>query len=220
MERPTASEGTRIILVRHGQTVWNRDRRVQGHTDTPLDAVGKRQAARLAPRLAGEPIVATHASDLSRAVETAAPVAAALGQEVRTWRELRELCYGPWEGLTVLEIERRYPDAYRRWREDNLRFRFPGIEPVEALYRRAMVAGREILAAHDGRTSLIVAHGGSLRALICGLLGWPVAVARQLRLDNASISCIEYAAHGPLLVLFNDVGHLIEEQAEPIPLPT
>lgn len=210
-----ASEGTRVILVRHGQTEWNAAHRVQGQTDIPLDALGRWQAERLAGRLSGERIDAVHTSDLSRARETARPIAAERGLTVHEWSELREMRYGPWEGLTVGEIEASYPEEYLVWRRDRLRFRLDGIETLEALRDRALVAGRQILAAHDGQTITIVGHGGTSRALLCALLGWPVAVSLQLRMDNVSVSRLEYTARGPVLVLYNDISHLASALDEP-----
>jgi alpha-ribazole phosphatase len=118
------------------------------------------------------------------------------------------MAYGPWEGLTVAEIEHGYPEAYAAWRYDRLRFHLDGVETLEALQERGLSAGRAILAGHEGGTLAVVGHGGALRALLCALLGWPGAVGLRLRLDNGSISRIEYTAHGPSLVLLNDVAHL------------
>jgi broad specificity phosphatase PhoE len=203
-----APEGTGVILVRHGRTEWNATRRVQGQTDAPLDALGRAQAARTAARLATEPITALHTSDLCRAVESARPLAEARGLAIRTWPELREIGYGPWEGLTVAEIESRYPEQYGVWRRDRLRFRLEGVETLEALHDRALRVGRAILNGHGGETVAVVGHGGMLRSLLCALLGWPIPVGLQLRMDNASVSRVEYTAHGPLLALFNDTSHL------------
>jgi alpha-ribazole phosphatase len=200
--------GTRLILIRHGQTEWNRDRRVQGHTDAPLDEIGRAQAERLALRLAGEALDAVYASDLSRAVETARGIVTARGLTLRPSHLFREASYGLWEGLTVAEIEAAYPEEYRLWREDGLRHRAPQGETFEDLQARALTGMREILAAQVGSGIALVSHGGTIRALLCGLLGWPLACARQLRLDNASITRVEYGPYGPSLVAFNDTSHL------------
>jgi broad specificity phosphatase PhoE len=210
----TIAEQTRLILVRHGQTEWNRDRRVQGHTDTPLDEVGRAQAERVARRLAEEPIAAVYASDLSRAQETAQRIAAPRGLRIETSPLFREAHYGLWEGMTVAEIEAQYPEAYLRWREDSLRNRAPEGETLEELQQRALAGAAEILIAHGGESVVVVAHGGSIRSLICGLMGWPLAAHRQLRLDNASISRVEYGPYGPALVSFNDTCHLTPCPAE------
>jgi broad specificity phosphatase PhoE len=203
-----AVEQTRLILVRHGQTEWNRNWRVQGHTDISLDEVGRAQAERVARRLAGEPVTAVYASDLTRAEETAQRIADKRGLRVETSPLFREANYGLWEGMTVTEIEAGYPEAYRLWRKDSLRNRAPEGETLEELQQRALAGVAEILIAHGGESVVIVAHGGSIRSLICGLLGWPLAVHRQLRLDNASISRIDYGPYGPALTQFNDTCHL------------
>jgi probable phosphoglycerate mutase len=211
----SAPEGTHIILVRHGQTEWNAARRVQGQTDAPLDELGRAQADRVTARLSREPIAAIHTSDLSRALDTARPLATALGIPLHTLTALREMAYGPWEGLTVAEIESRYPEQYRTWRQDRLRFRLEGVETLEALHERAVEVGQAILAGHAGQTLAVVGHGGMLRALLCALLGWPAAMGLQLRMDNASVSRVEYSAYGPSLVLFNDTSHLAVPLEEP-----
>lgn len=204
----SAPDGTRLILIRHGRTEWNATHRVQGQTDAPLDDLGRSQADRMARRLAAEPITAVHSSDLSRAMETARPLAAALALPIQPWPELREMGFGPWEGLTVGEIESDYPTEYAAWRRDRPQFRMEGIETMEALSERALGVGRKILARHGGERIAVVGHGGQLRSLLCAILGWPVGAALQLRMDNAAVTRVEYTAHGPLLVLFNDVAHL------------
>ena len=103
-------EATRIIAIRHGQTAWNAETRMQGQLDTALDALGSWQAQQLAQALAHEPIDAIVASDLSRAMQTAAPLAAARGLRVQPERDLRERCFGVFEGFTYADIGRHWPD--------------------------------------------------------------------------------------------------------------
>src|SRR5262245_19420506 len=110
--------GTELILLRHGETDWNRDRRIQGNTDIGLSSVGLDQARRLADRMASERIAAIYSSDLARARETATPLAEALALRLQTTPLLREVGFGAWEGLTLSEVEACWPDEYAAWRQD------------------------------------------------------------------------------------------------------
>jgi broad specificity phosphatase PhoE len=145
---------TTILLARHGETDWNRDLRVQGHSDTPLNEVGRDQARSLAGALAEEPIRAIYASDLSRARETAEIVAAGLGLEVRLDPELRERDFGSWEGLTREEIDERFGRASRHDGESD-----------DEVRERVLAAVHRIVARHHGEEVLVVSHGGALNSL-------------------------------------------------------
>lgn len=153
---------TTILLARHGETDWNRERRVQGHTDAPLNAAGRAQARELASRLAREPFDAVYASDLARASETALIVADRHALDVVLLPELRERHFGSWEGLTDTEILERFPDARPgRWGDG---------EPAEQMGERVVAALHGVAASHPGGHVLVVAHGGPLRAVLlhCG----------------------------------------------------
>jgi alpha-ribazole phosphatase len=200
--------GTQLVLVRHAETAWNRDRRIQGHTDIALSPRGHEQARGLGLRLAREPIRAVYASDLSRARETAEPLAAALGIPVRTTPLLREVGFGAWEGLTIAEVEAGWPDEYAAWRQDSVSYRPPRGERIEELQRRTLAAVAEIVSAYPGESVAVVAHGGSVKSILCGLMGFPLSVWRRLRVDNASISRLVFGPLGPTLTLYNDTSHL------------
>ena len=147
-----------ILLVRHGQTDWNLERRVQGHTDIPLNAAGIAEAERLARELAMEPLVAVFSSDLVRARDTAAAVAERHGLPVTIDPALREKDFGTWEGLTDTEIAKRFPDAAQgKWGDG---------ETTEVVAERAVAAIDRIRTLHPGGTVLVVSHGGPLRALL------------------------------------------------------
>ena len=147
-----------ILLARHGETDWNLGRRVQGHTDIPLNATGIAQAQALADELAREPIVAVYSSDLSRALDTAGAVAARHRLPVSVDPDLREKNFGSWEGLTDTEISERFPDAKRGVWGDG--------ETTEQVSQRVVAAVERIAARHPGGAVLVVAHGGPLRALL------------------------------------------------------
>jgi broad specificity phosphatase PhoE len=155
---------TRIHLVRHGETDWNRELRWQGHSDPPLNERGRDQARRLADALAPIPFAAVYSSDLSRASETAEIVASRLGLAVTVDPALREIDVGSWEGLTLEEIEARTPDAVARW-EAKGEHGWEGGERHEQMAARVREAVYSIAARHEGEEVLVVSHGGPIRAL-------------------------------------------------------
>lgn len=152
---------TTLILARHGETDWNRDGRFQGHADPPLNDRGREQAQSLAEALAEQRLDAIYSSDLRRAHETALVVAARKGLEVVVDPDLRERDVGEWSGLTLPEIEERFPEELRRFREEGASVG----ESREALSERIVAAVRRIAAAYPRGHVLIVTHGGALRTL-------------------------------------------------------
>lgn len=149
---------TTILFVRHGETDWNLERRVQGHTDRPLNATGAEQVRVLTEELREERLDAVYASDLARARETARPVAEARGLEVELLPELREKNFGSWEGLLDTEIAERFPEARTGpWGD---------AETGDEMTGRVLGALRRIAARHPGGTVLVVSHGGPLRAVL------------------------------------------------------
>jgi broad specificity phosphatase PhoE len=153
---------TTLLLVRHGETDWNRDGRWQGHSDTHLNDVGREQAAQLAAELNGVDVV--YSSDLARARETADILAEHLGLPVRVDPRLRERSFGKWEGKTAPEIEAEFADPHARW----LAGEGPGAddaEPFAEFDARVQAFLAEVLERHPGETVLVVAHGGSIRVI-------------------------------------------------------
>ena len=147
--------------MRHGETDWNREHRVQGHTDVPLNAHGRDQARVLAEELADVRLGGVYSSDLSRARETAAAVALAQALDVDVDPRLREKNFGSWEGLTDVEIAARFPDAVRgRWGDG---------ETTEEVAARAIEAVEVICSRHGDAAVLVVSHGGPLRAILAHL---------------------------------------------------
>ena len=152
---------TEIILARHGETDWNSGRRVQGHTDIPLNAAGVDQARALAEQLVGEPLTAVFSSDLSRALDTARAVADVHGLEVSVDPRLREKNFGTWEGLTDVEIAERFPEARRgQWGDG---------ESTEEVAERVLGVLQRIRDLHPEGPVLVVSHGGPLRAALAAL---------------------------------------------------
>jgi probable phosphoglycerate mutase len=168
-----------ILLARHGETDWNRERRWQGHADPPLNARGRAQARELALALADEPIEGVYASDLSRARETAEIVASARGVGVVVDRALREIDVGEWTGLTTAEIEARYPEGYR-WHLDGGDGWARGEPHAEMSARIVEAIGR--IAPQDPESQVLcVLHGGVIRALLARAEGVELARYRVTR---------------------------------------
>jgi broad specificity phosphatase PhoE len=168
---------TELLLVRHGETDWNRDRRFQGHADPPLNEAGREQAKALAEELGGEGIAVVYTSDLARARETAEIVATNIGAHVVPLRELREIDVGEWQGLTWAEIEERYPDGARRWHEHGSGWEAG--ETYDQLGERVVGALRRIASDHPAERVLVVGHGGTIRATRAFLEGVSVPVSRR-----------------------------------------
>jgi len=167
---------TELLLVRHGETDWNRERRFQGHADPPLNETGREQAHALAAELAAERIELVYTSDLARARETAEIVAATVGADVVALRELREIDVGEWEGLTWPEIEERHPEGVQAWHEHGSGWEAG--ETQEELGERVVEALRRIVAQHPSRRILIVGHGGTIRAIRAFIEGVSVPESR------------------------------------------
>ena len=162
---PTAVLLTRILALRHGETAWNRDTRIQGHIDVPLNARGQWQARRAAEALRAEPIAAVYSSDLSRARQTAEAVAEALGHTVSTHAGLRERHFGEFEGKTWAEIETGWPEQALAWRKRVPEFAPTGGENLLTLRERIARTVNELAARHPGEQVVMVAHGGVLDVL-------------------------------------------------------
>jgi broad specificity phosphatase PhoE len=178
----------RLLLARHAETDWNRDRRWQGHSDPPLNETGRRQASELAERLERERLHAIFSSDAARARETAEIVGLRLGLPVNTDPRLREVSFGVWEGLTRRQIRHRYADDFARW-EAAERPLPPGIEPDEEMADRVLAALREIAASYPEGRVLVVTSGGPIRAVEAHLRGVEQIRARRVlgAVDNCGL---------------------------------
>ncbi|MFI7216786.1 histidine phosphatase family protein [Micromonospora maritima] len=170
---------TRLIIWRHGNTDWNAESRVQGQTDVPLNALGREQARAAAPVLAALRPDAVVASDLRRAADTAAALAALTGLPVRSDARLRERHFGQWQGLALTEVAERFPDEYARWRAGD-----PdpgaGIENLDDLGKRLGAAFRDAADLAAGGTVVVATHGGGARQGVGHLLGWDHTVLRSV----------------------------------------
>jgi len=203
-----ASIQTSLLLIRHGETRWNREGRVQGWLDSPLTDAGMAQARLLAACLALARPDRLYASDLGRARETASPIAARLGLEVTLEPALRERAYGVLEGCTWAEAERGHPEAYARVAARDAAYVVPGGESAEAFHARVIAAVERIAAAHAGECVAIVAHGGVLGVLYRHAAGLPLDAPRTYALANASVNVLRHADGRLTIERWGDVAHL------------
>lgn len=212
-----------LYLTRHGETQWNVQGRIQGWGNSPLTARGREQASQLGQRLADVPLKAVYCSDVDRTRETAEIIIAGRQIEIRRMSQLRETCWGRWEGKTAAEIEAAEPELWARfiargsqmsehddsceWETQTL---VPGGETLEEVNRRiseALEIIRESAQDDDDRV-LVVGHGGSLRLFLTLALDLPPRKIRRWHLDNASLSHILYLkGHPPVIQQVNDTGH-------------
>lgn len=203
---------TRILLVRHGETDWNVESRIQGFTDIPLNHKGRAQARHLAGRLADmldqEPVQAVYASDLQRAFHTAQALAEVFGLTVRPEQQLRERHFGHFEGCTFKEIEERWPQDAARWRSRDPDFGPQGGETLAVFYQRCVDAASRLASAHLGQTIALVAHGGVLDSLYRAATRTPVQAPRAWTVANATLNRLAWTPEGFSLLLWNDATHL------------
>ncbi len=185
---------SQIFLVRHGEVEGNAgpNRTFAGWGDKPLTEKGRAQAQAVAERLSREKLTAVYSSDLMRARDTAQEIASRQNLTVQTETGLREVNYGEWEGLGDAELLRDWSDLWQRRVADPFHVAPPGGESYADLWRRLQPVWDAIVERHQGQSVAIVGHNGSLRILLCHLLGAPLGNARHIRLMNTSISCIEY----------------------------
>jgi probable phosphoglycerate mutase len=184
---------TELLFIRHGETDWNRRQCFQGQIDVPLNGNGLEQAARLGARLAAEPHDAIFSSDLQRAQQTAAPVAAAWGQQPVLVPGLREQCFGVWEGLDFPAIQEKYPDLWPQWLEQDADFALPGGESLAQFHARVIDAVKGLAAQAPGRRLAIVTHGGVLDMLWRTAQGLPLKGPRECAIPNTGLNRLRWA---------------------------
>jgi probable phosphoglycerate mutase len=207
-----AGNETALIVVRHGETLWNREKRMQGTTDTPLSDVGQAQARALGRRLAAHDFTALYASDLSRARQTASIIAEHTGRKLVVDGRLRERCFGIFEGLTAGEIEERFPQEHARFVSRDPDYEVPGGECATRFAGRCLGCLAEIAGRHPGEEIVVVTHGLVLDSLYRAAEGLGHGERRPVPLINASLNFFGHGAGRWRLVLWGDVAHLAPEE--------
>lgn len=199
---------TTILLIRHGQTAWNKEAVFRGRADIPLDEAGLQQAEALAAALQYEGITHIVSSPLSRAVQTATAVADAHGLTVVSADACNDLDFGDWQGLQVAEVQQRYPEPYAVWQSRPREVRFPGGESLDEVADRSFAALAQLVTSHAGETVALVAHRVINKVLICRILGLDTNHFWQIKQDTACLNRLSF--NGALWVLdaLNDTCHL------------
>jgi broad specificity phosphatase PhoE len=197
-----------LHLIRHGESIWNAEKRFQGHADPPLSEKGNAQAERLAARFREADIAAVYSSPLQRAQRTAEVIAKAKGLEVRADERLKERDVGLFTGLTWEEIVARYPDHAKAWATLQTPATPKG-ESLDALQARAVQGIAEIVREHVDREVAVVSHGGLIGAYLLKLLNTDPELGYLFHFDNASVTIVELNGAQPRLYRVNDISHLL-----------
>jgi 2,3-bisphosphoglycerate-dependent phosphoglycerate mutase len=201
---------SQLVLVRHGVTEWNQQRRFQGQTDTQLSDEGWVQACCAGRRLAAEPVAALYTSDLIRARRTADAIGQTIGLPVLQDAGLRERSYGIFEGRTHEEIRRDFADEYRRWAAREPDFALPGGESLRAFHGRVQQTLLRIASMHPGQTAVLVTHGGFLDCAYRVASGLELDAPRTFDLLNASLNRIAWDGERFALSSWAEVDHLAQ----------
>lgn len=198
---------TTLILIRHGETPYNRDRRYQGHRDTLLTRKGKRQTKKIALRLRNEPLDAIYSSDLKRTKYTAKAINHYHSLKVKTFPELREIDFGDWEGKTHDEIQRGWRGLLDEWEREPSKIKIPGGESIQELAKRTRTTIKKIISTHPNQRVAIVTHGGPIRISLMDALGLSLDDWWKTITSNGGISIIEYQSNKAKVLLQNDTSH-------------
>ena len=205
---------TQLLLIRHGQSTWNAEGRIQGWADPPLDEVGREQARKLARRLAAEEhgVTAIYTSPLARARQTAEQIALTLKLVLQTDDRLKENNVGQLTGLSGPEIEQQFPEWIARFHHPSREWvPPPGGEDRDVFVNRAVAVMTSILDHHPEQTVAVVSHGGTLGVYLAHLLEMPVHRRLPFQFDNASLSIVQVSERRVRVVKFNDTCHLANE---------
>lgn len=205
---PPRPQLTRLILIRHGESTWNRERRIQGQLDPPLSELGRAQAQRLARRFSGRKIEALYTSDLLRASQTAEPISGALGVTSTPAPELREIFLGEWEGLNSEDIAARFPAAWDAWTREPSWDLVPGGEGAAAFENRVEAAVHRLLERHPSGDVVAVTHGGVIQIALHHVVGRSSHGIFAFRISNGSVTVVERRNGRMVIGGVNDTSHL------------
>jgi broad specificity phosphatase PhoE len=201
---------TRIVLIRHGQTAWNREARFRGRADIALDAFGLKQAAVTGQYVASRwPVVAVYASSMQRVMQTAEAIARAQGLTAQPLNGLMDIDFGEWQGCLVEEAAQRDPDLYRAWLEAPHTVIFPGGEGLDDVRKQVLAGLDEVVARHPGQAVALVSHTVVNRVLLCAVLGLSNAHFWRLEQDTCAVNVFDVTEDGTYIIgLLNDTSHL------------
>ncbi len=215
MHRVSRPIATRICIIRHGETAWNVEKRIQGHTDIPLNETGRAQALAMAFNAAHQRFNAIYSSDLARARETAQALAQREDHEVRPLPQLRERHYGIFQGLTAAEGAERHPRAYAHYAARDLDYDFETGESLRAFAQRVADAIDWLVRHHSGQTIAAVCHSGVLDVVYRRATGRPLSTPRDFEIPNCSLNWFYFDGQGWHLEAWGDRHYLHEVLTEP-----
>lgn len=204
---------TEFIVVRHGETAWNAEGRIQGHLDSPLNEEGLAQAMLVGERLAREPFHALYCSDLSRTRQTAQPLVDRTGRQPQLQAELRERHLGVFQGLTGPDCQARFAEDYRRFQARDPDHVVPQGESVRQLSARIEKFFRHLAARHAGERLVVVTHGGVLDVLYRLAKSIPLQQARDFPVFNASVNRLQVQGEQWSVLQWGDISHLTRDAA-------
>lgn len=204
----------KLYLVRHGESEWNKFKKIQGQKDVRLTDKGRKQADKIANRLLHEDIDLIYSSDLSRAYETATIIGNKLNKDVFSLKDFREIKFGPWEGINIDEIDKNSKEEHLIWLKEPHKFKMEGAETLIELQNRAMRSINDILKSNPGKNILIVSHSATLKTIILSLLDMDIKYYSKMSLSNVSLSIVEFRDYNNVLRLLNDTCHLREGNNE------
>ena len=200
---------TRLIIIRHGETLWNIEGKKQGQLDSPLTSLGIKQAKALAQRLTEESFTDLYTSDLGRAYKTAEYIAAQTNHKIFPEQRLRERNFGIFQGLTDKQIENKYPAEYNSYLTNRVDYVIPDGESLRQFYARVTDFLESLPTLHDGQIVTIVTHGGVIDGWFRYIFDLPLGTVRRAKLWNASINCIVHEDKGGwTLHTWGDVNHV------------
>ena len=197
-----------ILLIRHGETDFNKELRYQGHMDVDLNETGYMQAQKISERLSTQPIDVVYSSDLKRAKYAAEVIAAPHQLELNTSRGLREIDFGDWEGLTYDDLRRDYPDLIKKWYDNPVSVRPPGGEMLSEFKQRVVDCLQGVIKNCEEEKIAIIAHGGTIRVWLAHLLEIPLNKNWRIEIHNTGLSIIKLYEDYPVIKLLNSTYHL------------
>ena len=199
---------TKVYVVRHGQTAWNLEEVFRGRMDIPLDETGKKEVHLAGKALKDETLHAIYSSPLSRSMETAENIAKFQNIEVKPLEAIIDISYGEWEGVSLAEVQKKYPDLYTLWLKEPHKVRFPNGESLEQVRVRTQNAIENLLEKHENENIALVAHRVPNKVISCALLGIDNSNFWRIQQDTASTNLFIYKEGQWLISYLNDTSYL------------
>jgi len=199
---------TKVYVVRHGQTAWNLEEVFRGRMDIPLDETGKKEVHLAGKALKDETLHAIYSSPLSRSMETAENIAKFQNIEVKPLEAIIDISYGEWEGVSLAEVQKKYPDLYTLWLKEPHKVRFPNGESLEQVCVRTQNAIENLLEKHENENIALVAHRVPNKVISCALLGIDNSNFWRIQQDTASTNLFIYKEGQWLISYLNDTSYL------------